>query len=93
MNKKKDRLIEITVDGKISAETFVGKVIFYLWNDVFKDFGFDNAIFNDEDGSTLSFDKFYATENGKVIVRKDKVELFLKIQVENRGLMRRLMEQ
>ena len=66
------------VNGKISTETFVGKVIFYLWNDVFKDFGFDNAIFNDEDGSTLSFDKFYATENGKVIVRKDKVELFLK---------------
>ena len=65
------------VNGKISAETFVGKVIFYLWNDVFKDFGFDNAIFNDEDGSTLSFDKFYATENGKVIVRKDKVEKFL----------------
>jgi hypothetical protein len=66
------------VNGKISAETFVGKVIFYLWNDVFKDFGFDNAIFNDEDGSTLSFDKFYATENGKVIVCKDKVDKFLK---------------
>ena len=69
-------------NGTISAETFVGKVIFYLWNDVFKDFGFDNAIFNDEDGSTLSFDKFYATDNGRVIVRKDKVELFL----ENLGV-------
>ena len=66
------------VNGKISAETFVGKVIFYLWNDVFKDFGFDNAIFNDEDGSTLSFDKFYATANSKVIVCKDKVDKFLK---------------
>lgn len=66
------------VNGKISAETFVGKVIFYLWNDVFKDFGFDNTIFNDEDGGTLSFDKFYATDDkGKVIVRKDKVEKFL----------------
>lgn len=71
------------VNGKISAETFVGKVIFYLWNDVFKDFGFDNTIFNDEDGGTLSFDKFYATDDkGKVIVRKDKVEKFL----ENLGV-------
>lgn len=66
------------VNGKISAETFVGKVVFYLWNDVFKDFGFDNTIFNDEDGGTLSFDKFYTTDDkGKVIVRKDKVEKFL----------------
>jgi len=70
------------VNGKISAETFVGKVIFYLWNDVFKDFGFDSDIFNDEDESTLSFDKFYTTDNGKVIVCKDKVEKFL----ENLGV-------
>lgn len=71
------------VNGKISAETFVGKVISYLWNDVFKDFGFDNTIFNDEDGGTLSFDKFYTTDDkGKVIVRKDKVEKFL----ENLGV-------
>ena len=66
------------VNGKISAETFVGKVIFYLWNDVFKDFGFDSDIFNDEDESTLSFDKFYSMEGGKVVVQKDKVEKFLK---------------
>ena len=65
-------------NGKISAETFVGKVIFYLWNDVFKDFGFEGTIFNDEDGSTLSFDKFYSTNNeGKVVVNKDKVQRFL----------------
>ena len=66
------------VNGKISAETFVGKVIFYLWNDVFKDFGFDSDIFNDEDESTLSFDKFYSMEDGKVVVQKVKVEKFLK---------------
>ena len=66
------------IDGEISAETFVGKVIFYIWNDVIKDFGFDNAIFNDEDGSTLSFDKFYSTDAyGKVIVNKDKVQRVL----------------
>ena len=70
-------------DGVISAETFVGKVIFYLWNDVFKDFGFDENIFHDEkleDGtySTLNFNKFYTTTAaGETIVLKEKVEKFL----------------
>lgn len=65
-------------DGCISSETFVGKVIFYLWNDVFKDFGFEGPIFKDTDGSELSFNKFYKTDDkGKAVVQKDKVELFL----------------
>lgn len=65
-------------DSVISAETFVGKVIFYLWNDVFKNFGFDDPIFKDEDGSTLEFEKFYTTNiYGDTIVRTDKVERFL----------------
>ncbi len=61
----------------ISAQKFVGKVIFYLWNDVFKDYEFGAAIFNDEDGSKLSFDKFYTEEgrNSKVVAKK--VALFL----------------
>lgn len=67
------------VDGVISAETFVDKVIFYLWNDVFKNFGFEDSIFNDEeDKSKLEFDKFYTTNtNGETIIRVDKVEKFL----------------
>ena len=65
-------------DGCISSETFVGKVIFYLWNDVFKDFGFEGPIFKDIDGSELSFNKFYKTDDkGMAVVQKDKVELFL----------------
>ena len=65
-------------DGVISAKTFVGKVIFYLWNDVFKDYEFGDAIFNDEDGSKLSFDKFYTSEGKDSKVVEGKVALFLK---------------
>ena len=65
-------------DGVISAEKFVGKVIFYLWNDVFKNNGFEGPIFKDVDGTELTFAKFYKSDkNGNAIVQKDKVELFL----------------
>lgn len=64
-------------DSVISAKTFVGKVIFYLWNDVFKDYEFGDAIFNDEDGSKLSFDKFYTSEGKESKVIEGKVVLFL----------------
>ena len=65
-------------DGVISAEKFVGKVIFYLWNDVFKNNGFEGSIFKDVDGTELSFGKFYKSDaKGNAIVQKDKVELFL----------------
>lgn len=51
--------------GIINAETFVGKVIFYLWNDVFKDYGFDDPkLFGyKEDGKEelkmMTFPDFY----------------------------------
>lgn len=66
-------------NGIISAETFVGKVIFYLWNDVFKDFADEaGAVFQDADGSTLSFNKFYTIDmEGKTKVVEGKVEQLL----------------
>ena len=65
-------------EGVISAEKFVGKVIFYLWNDVFKNNGFEGPIFKDVDGTELTFAKFYKSDmKGNAIVQKDKVELFL----------------
>ncbi len=43
----------------ISAETFVGKVVFYLWQDVFKDYGFKSDIFKKEDNKRLVVHDFY----------------------------------
>ena len=65
-------------DGEICAETFVGKVIFYLWNDVFKDYDFCDQVFNDANGNKLTFDKFYTAEGNNSKVIEEKVELFLK---------------
>lgn len=66
------------INGVITPETFVGKVVFYLWNDVFKDYGFDNSIFKDADNTELSFNKFYKADlKGNTVVQNDKVELFL----------------
>lgn len=65
-------------NGVISAKTFVGKVIFYLWNDVFKDYEFGDTIFDDEDGSKLTFDKFYTSEGTTSEIVEEKVGLFLK---------------
>lgn len=62
-------------DGVIDAETFVGKVVFYVWNDVFKDFANEaGGLFIDEDGSLLSFSKFYTVgEDGKAVVIEEKI--------------------
>ena len=69
-------------DGEIDADLFVSKVIFYLWNDVFKDYGFDDKDFQDEEGKILSFDRFYQDVNGKTNVDITTIELFL----ENLGV-------
>ena len=57
--------------GNISAETFVSKVIFYLWNDVFKDYGFEDASlfrYTDKEGTErdLTFPDFYDEAGEKV---------------------------
>lgn len=57
-----------TEDSKeIDAETFVSKVIFYLWNDVFKDYAFEDAslfqytieVNGNKETKDLTFPDFY----------------------------------
>ena len=76
-------------DGEINADLFVSKVIFYLWNDVFKDYGFDDKDFQDEEGKILSFDRFYEDKNGKTNVDIAIVEQFL----ENLGVEEYISEE
>lgn len=65
-------------DGIIDAETFVGKVIFYLWNDVFKDE--DADIFKLVDGIQPTFDQFYKEDDttGDIVADEEMVAAFLK---------------
>ena len=70
-------------NGEINADLFVSKVIFYLWNDVFKDYGFDDKMFQDEEGKVLSFDRFYKTIDGVTSIDLQHVILFLEnLEVE-----------
>ena len=53
--------IDAQNSGKVITEsTFVNKVVFYLWNDVFKDE--ENTIFKSAEGKNLTYTSFF--ENG-----------------------------
>ena len=65
--------------GIISADKFVGKVLFYLWNDVFKDYP-DNPIAANlkEEGAEFTYGDFYTIDNsGEVVVREELVTKLL----------------
>lgn len=65
------------VNGIISKETFVAKVLFYLWTDVFKVYGIPTVIGS---GKDWSFAKFYNPDGS---VNEIKVnELMSKLQIE-----------
>ncbi len=73
-DKKLGYFFAKTCDGKISAETFVSKVLFYLYNDVFKDFGLEEAFFKDENGETMTFASYF-DEVGEI--NEERVEHFI----------------
>lgn len=65
----------VKTDKKIDAKKFVGKVLFYLWNDVFKNYGFDNPIFNKEDKKKFSFSEFFQKDGSP---ETENIKKFLK---------------
>lgn len=76
----------------ISLSTFVNKVLFYLWNDVFKDYGFEDATlfkykYKDEEEVTdkdLSFPDFYDDEGEEVNVER-VTDFVLKVMAWRKG--------
>lgn len=70
----------------IDAETFVGKVIFYLWNDVFKD---EDADIFKLGAKSPTFDQFYTEDakTGDIKADTEVVRLFLvdKLQLKPLG--------
>ena len=50
-------------DGVITADKFVSKVLFYLWNDVFKDGDISLFKVSDEPEAEICFDAFYDSDN------------------------------
>lgn len=66
-------------NGIITADEFVGKVLFYIWNDVFKDYGFDDEIFKlNDNGERLKFSSFYEFKNNKTQPNCAVIRTFLK---------------
>lgn len=66
-------------DKVITPKVLLSKVLFYLYNDVFKDFGLDEDFFKDENGETMSFASYF-DHDGQI--NEDRVERF----VTNLGL-------
>ena len=66
----------------ITAKHFVDKVIFYLWNDVFKDYAFDASCCKDGNGKEVLFAQFYE-EDGKSVNTETLKHFFETLQSEN----------
>lgn len=63
----------------ITAETFVGKVLFYLWNDVFKVYGIPSSIGSSKD---WPYRKFYQTSGEVDLEKVAKLMAQLKIDAD-----------
>lgn len=70
----------------ITGKHFVDKVIFYLWNDVFKDYAFDASCCKDGNGKEVLFAQFY-NEDGKSVNTETLKHFFESLQSDNDPLL------
>lgn len=75
-------------NNEITQETFVGKVLFYLWNDVFKVYGIPSLIGSSKE---WAYTKFYNTD-GKVNEQK-VMDLMAKLQIIPEGINENAAEE
>lgn len=73
-DKKLGYFFAKTKNKVISPKVLLSKVLFYLYNDVFKDFGLDEDFFKDENGETMSFASYF-DNNGQI--NENRVERFV----------------
>ena len=66
---------------EVWAEKFVSKVLFYLWNDVFKDYDEGDSIFKDADSKPMPFSKFFNPDGS--INEMNVTKLLTALKVEN----------
>ena len=62
-------------DKVVKADKFVSKVLFYLWNDVFKNYGFDNPIFSKGENKKFTFSDFFKKDGSP---NTEMVNMFLR---------------
>ena len=66
---------------EVWAEKFVSKVLFYLWNDVFKDYDEGDSIFKDADSKPMPFSEFFNPDGS--INEMNVTKLLTALKVEN----------
>lgn len=64
----------------ISADKLLSKVLFFLYNDVFKDFGYDSKMFKGENGNPMQFSDYFDSHGNTIESALERVLQNLEIK-------------